>query len=101
MAVWNLNIKQNRPISIISTRCDIESARLRNAKKPSFTRSLKSANFSENIPPSTSMYSCGILKGASSNPTDPGEFISINPKSMCVKCPWRSRRILPLCLSFS
>ncbi|CAG8720794.1 10926_t:CDS:2, partial [Acaulospora colombiana] len=46
------------------------------------SRFLNSANFSLSKPPKISKYSCESLNGASSKPTEPGEFESINPKSM-------------------
>lgn len=42
------------------------------------------SNSGDRAPPSTSTYSCVSLKGADSNPTEPGEFESIKPKSMCM-----------------
>ena len=45
------------------------------------------------------MYSSGSLNGAASNPMLPGEFESMNPKSMWIRCPSRSSKMLPLCRS--
>lgn len=42
----------------------------------------------------------GSLNGAASKPMLPGELLSMKPKSIWMRCPSRSTRILPLCLSF-
>lgn len=47
----------------------------------------------------TSTNSCVNLKGELSNLIlFPGELAKMNPKSMCIKWPSESSRILPLCL---
>ena len=48
------------------------------------------------MPPKTSTYSDDSLKGAASKPIFPGVLLKMNPKSMCIKWPSRSKRIFPL-----
>jgi len=69
------------------------------ASNPSLNNLLNSRNEAPFVPPSTSIYSGGNLKGAASNPILPGVLLNINPKSMWIRCPSLSKRMLPLCLS--
>jgi hypothetical protein len=69
------------------------------ASNPSLNSLLNSRKCSLLTPPSTSTYSSGNLKGAASNPRFPGEFDNMNPKSIWTRCPSRSNRMFPLCLS--
>lgn len=77
----------------------IRSQCFRAASNPSRNNCLNIKNDSELTPPRTSMYSGGNLNGAASNPMFPGELESIKPKSMWMRCPSRSNRMLPLCRS--
>lgn len=111
---------RHSPVCISSTIMITRSASLRTSLNPDRISFLNSSNFGLSIPPKMSMYSCGILKGAASKPTPPGEIPSMKPKSMSVgtrvdqpstmpkaarysriRCPSLSTRMLPLCLSFS
>lgn len=62
----------------------IRSACFLAALKARLNSTLNSRNFSPSNPPRTSMYSWGSLNGAISNPSDPGEFDSMKPKSISV-----------------
>ena len=69
------------------------------ALNPSLNNLLNSRNEVPVGPPNTSIYSGGNLKGAASNPILPGVLLNINPKSIWIRCPSLSKRMLPLCLS--
>ncbi|KAH3682236.1 hypothetical protein WICPIJ_006794 [Wickerhamomyces pijperi] len=57
-----------------------ESSCLRSSLKASFVSCLNLKNGSPSKPPNNSTYSKGNLKGAASNPTEPGEFEILVPK---------------------
>jgi hypothetical protein len=69
---------------------------LRAASNPCRKSALNSRKAAPLMPPNTSTYSGGSLKGAASKPIFPGVLLKMNPKSMCIKWPSRSKRIFPL-----
>lgn len=83
-------------IIVISTKDIISSTCSLRARNPFTISDLNLRKYLERGPPITSTYSLVSLNSLSKFILPPGEFESINPKSMCTTCPLLSSKILPL-----
>jgi len=74
--IYTGSFEQTKNSLIIRSQCFLA------ASNPSLNNLLNSRNGAPVVPPNTSIYSGGNLKGAASNPILPGVLLRMNPKSI-------------------